>query len=217
MSENTSSCNLELCKQSLILDAKKVVFWKEKKMLIVSDVHLGKAGHFRKSGIPIPTEIHNQDLKKLDFLIETYRPQTVTFLGDLFHSDQNDEWNDFNDWLFRNIELNMVLIKGNHDILSEESYLTSGLHIMDEWIIEPFHLTHEAEESQLYNISGHVHPAIRLNGSARQGLRLPCFYFKKRSAILPSFGNFTGEYTIKPEKESKIFMVGDGRVIPLIL
>ena len=30
------------------------VFWKEKNTLLLADIHLGKVGHFRKSGIPVP-------------------------------------------------------------------------------------------------------------------------------------------------------------------
>ena len=30
------------------------MFWEEEKALIVSDLHFGKTGHFRKSGIAVP-------------------------------------------------------------------------------------------------------------------------------------------------------------------
>ena len=40
--------------QTLILHPAKAIFWKEKSRLLLADVHLGKAGHFRKVGIPVP-------------------------------------------------------------------------------------------------------------------------------------------------------------------
>ena len=30
------------------------IYWKEKNTLLLADLHLGKVGHFRKSGIPVP-------------------------------------------------------------------------------------------------------------------------------------------------------------------
>lgn len=207
---------IELLNQTLMLSASKVAFWVEERMLIVSDVHLGKAAHFRKSGIPIPTEIHSQDLLKLDYLINKYQPVTVTFLGDLFHSDHNEEWSAFTVWLDRHKAIDTILVKGNHDILSQHAYELPNLKIIDEWQLGPFHLTHQEVKSNFYNISGHVHPAIWLTGNARQGLRLPCFYFTERKAIFPAFGNFTGGYAIKPAKKSKIYAVAEDRIIALM-
>ena len=40
----------------------KCMFWKEHNSLILADLHIGKAGHFRKAGIPIPSHIHIDDL-----------------------------------------------------------------------------------------------------------------------------------------------------------
>ena len=40
--------------QTFLLSAQRTVFWEEEKTLILSDLHLGKSGHFRKSGIAIP-------------------------------------------------------------------------------------------------------------------------------------------------------------------
>ena len=36
-----------------------------------------------------------KDFKKLDFVLDLFNPQTVIFLGDLFHSKMNIEWNLF--------------------------------------------------------------------------------------------------------------------------
>lgn len=216
MNEDRSHVPFQLLGQSLTLDSAKAMFWYEKEMLIVSDLHLGKAGHFRKSGIPIPSKIHNDDLSNLSALISKYSPKTLVFLGDLFHSDHNEEWNDFITWLESYNEIKMVLVKGNHDIMSSEFYNLANFEIVDDWTIEPFHLTHIQIDSDYYNISGHVHPAIRLHGQARQGITLPCFYFAEQFAILPAFGNFTGGYKIQPAKSSKIFAVADRQIIDLI-
>ena len=51
--------------QQLWLSADRCIFWEEEKALIVSDLHFGKTGHFRKSGIAIPPSVYKEDLQRL--------------------------------------------------------------------------------------------------------------------------------------------------------
>ncbi len=113
--------------QKVILDARKSMFWVENRTLILSDLHLGKAGHFRKNGIPIPTEVHQSDLQIISSLIVEYEPLTVIFLGDLFHSEYNKEWGSFSTWLGQYLNIDMVLVRGNHDVLEEQDYIKTSL------------------------------------------------------------------------------------------
>ena len=41
---------------------------------------------------------------------------------------------------------------------------------------DPFSFTHQKEETNYYNLSGHIHPGYRINGMAREGITVPCFY-----------------------------------------
>ena len=41
----------------------RCVFWEEEKMLLLSDLHFGKTGHFRKEGIAVPQDIYKEDLQ----------------------------------------------------------------------------------------------------------------------------------------------------------
>ena len=50
---------------TFLLSANKTIFWEEEKILILSDLHLGKSGHFRKAGIAIPQNILQEDLFRL--------------------------------------------------------------------------------------------------------------------------------------------------------
>lgn len=202
--------------QNLFLDPLKAIFWQERKMLIISDLHIGKAAHFRKSGIPIPKSVHSHDYQNMNSLISHYEPESLVFLGDLFHSDINDEWNDFLVWLKLHEKTHMILVKGNHDILSDNIYNQSNLIITDKLLENPFLFTHEKAETKYYNISGHIHPSIRLSGAARQTISLPCFYFAKESAVIPAFGNFTGYINIKPEKDSNVFAIAEHEIIALM-
>lgn len=214
--ENLSQISFQLIDQELILDAFRALFWVEENTLIVSDLHLGKAGHFRKNGIPIPKSIHISDLKRLDVLIKKYHPQKVLFLGDLFHSVENREWMDFIAWSQAHDQLEQVLVQGNHDILDAKAYQKTRIEIHEELVKWPFHFSHEPMETNSYNISGHIHPGIRLHGPARQVLTLPCFYFTKKQGILPAFGNFTGQFKLKPKNGDRVFAISADSIIALV-
>lgn len=207
--------DLELEGQHFILDPNKAIFWSDQSMLILSDLHLGKAGHFRKHGIAVPGDIHSRDLQRLDYLIDKYDPKTITFLGDLFHSDLNVEWEFFEEWM-ENQSCLMILVKGNHDILPDEVYRSSKMEVHEELILGPFHFTHEKTASQFYNLSGHVHPAVRLKGRAKQGLTVPCFYFSQGFGLLPAYGSFTGTYKIRPRVGDMVFATTGDQVIALM-
>ncbi|WP_170147917.1 ligase-associated DNA damage response endonuclease PdeM [Marinoscillum furvescens] len=207
---------LEVCGENLILSPQKAVFWKQNQSLWISDLHLGKAGHFRKHGVPIPRAVHHADLTRISQLIQEFAPARILFMGDLFHSEGNEEWQDFVEWRHTYPSLEMLLIEGNHDILERTHYQRAALQVADELAIGPFVFTHEKQFTSGYNISGHVHPCVRMQGLARQGVRLPCFYFSSDHALLPAFGGFTGTHPVKTRKNDRVIGVSDGYLISLM-
>ncbi len=208
-----SNCEFEIKGEKLLLLPEKGIYWSSKNLIIISDLHLGKAGHFRKHGIPVSGKVHYTDLKILQSLLKSYKPEQVVLLGDLFHSFKNNEWDDF----LRFIEVfdivKFILVRGNHDIFEE---YPSKLEVVESLDLRPFNFTHQKENSELYNISGHIHPGFRIRGIAREGLTLPCFYFSEDHAVMPAFGQFTGIKKIKPREGDKIFGIADDNVMELI-
>lgn len=209
----TQVVDITLERARLSLLPEKAIFWEAKNLLIVSDLHLGKAGHFRKNGIPIPRNVHFTDLRTLEVLFKKHKPQQVILLGDLFHSFKNNEWSDFLSFIAVYDLVEFVLVKGNHDILSD---YPKSLKVVDRLEIGPFCFTHQKESTEKYNLSGHLHPGYRLVGPARGGITMPCFYFSDNHGILPAFGAFTGIKKIKKEEGDRIFGVAEGKVIELI-
>lgn len=201
--------NFNCCDQHLILHYKKAAFWVEQQILLLADLHLGKDAHFRKAGIAIPQVITNEDLNKLQALIDHFQPKQVFFLGDLFHSDYNRALIAFKHFIKANDEVDFVLIKGNHDIIKDAELDSFGISkIFDEYIIPPFSFTHHPiEESEYYNFCGHLHPGIILRGKGRQGISLPVFYFGKQQSVLPAFASFSGKFIIKPIQNDNVFAV----------
>lgn len=198
--------------QNLFLNPHRAIFWDEKSTLIVSDLHLGKAGHFRKHGIPISRQVHQQDLLNLEILITDYNPSKIVLLGDLFHSEQNSEWDDFLIFLDRHKNREFILVQGNHDILPT---YPAKLEVMQKFIEPPFSFTHYQEQCQFFNISGHIHPGINFRIKPRQRMTLPCFLFSFDHAVIPAFGQFTGLKKIKPEPTDRIFAIADRQVVEL--
>ncbi|MEQ8416514.1 MAG: ligase-associated DNA damage response endonuclease PdeM [Imperialibacter sp.] len=210
------SLEFTLLEQSLVLSIHKSIFWKEQECLIVSDLHLGKAGHFRKAGIPISSKIHTEDLDRLDLLLNKYQPKRLIMLGDLFHSDKNNEWEAFSDWRSQYQNLKITLTLGNHDIIETVNYKKINVTVVDELLLAPFFMSHHpTENANGYNLAGHLHPGISLQGKARQGVRIPCFYFGQKGALMPAFGNFTGYVAISPGKQDKVFAVTPTSVITI--
>ena len=67
------------------LTTDRTMFWEEERALIVSDLHFGKTGHFRKSGIAIPPSVYKEDLQRLIIQIQYFQPRELIIVGDMFH------------------------------------------------------------------------------------------------------------------------------------
>jgi DNA ligase-associated metallophosphoesterase len=194
--------------------ANKCLYWKEQSTLVVSDVHLGKASHFQKAGLPIPSLIGHEDLNAIAKVIFDIRPKTVIFLGDLFHSNYNEEWNWFKTWMDHFPETQFKLVIGNHDqaILP---MLPENLDAIEEWFEPPFLFTHEPVEEMkkdLFYVSGHLHPGVVIKGKGRQYAKLPCFWKKKNQLIMPAFGNLTGAMKM-PTKGAEIYAIFENEIV----
>ncbi len=198
----------------LVLLPERAIYWPSESILIVSDLHFGKGGHFRKSGIAVPASLHLTDFFVLDNLIVEYQPKKVLFLGDLFHSEYNSEWEDFYCWANNWENIQFVLVKGNHDILREKQYINSNLQLVDDLLLFPFLFVHEPVDTNLgYVLCGHVHPGIKFYGRARQSIVLPGYVFKPAIGYLPAFGKFTGNAKIPISKEDQVYVIAENKVI----
>lgn len=217
MIPNATPFNLE--HQQLWLLPEKALYWKKRNTLLVADLHIGKAGHFRKNGIPVPDQVNRSNLENLTGLLEQTGAERLVILGDLFHSKMNNEWQALVKWRKKYHRLDISLVIGNHDILNEEHYRSINIRLFKRMLLAPFLLVHDIdelkrEEVENYILSGHIHPAVQLKGAGRQSMKLPCFYFGKRQGILPAFGAFTGTHIIKPTDKDHIFMIVNSGVVP---
>jgi DNA ligase-associated metallophosphoesterase len=208
----------KLREQNLWLSALRSIFWEEQKALIVSDLHFGKTGHFRKSGIPVPQNVYKEDLQRLVSLLHYFKPQQLIVVGDFFHSHANMELDWFQKWREDFSSLRIILVRGNHDILKASWYQQAGIEVIEpELMLQPFLFTHERceDHEELYTFCGHIHPGIYLQGLGKQALRLPCFYFGNNHCVLPAFSKFTGTALIEPAPKENVYAIVENSLVQM--
>jgi DNA ligase-associated metallophosphoesterase len=201
----------------------RMIFWEEGKSLIVSDLHFGKTGHFRKEGIPVPASVYKEDMQRLVSQLQYFQPQHLIVVGDMFHSKANKELEFFMKWRNDFPHIDFQLVKGNHDILNPQWYQEAGVIITNEQLsMDNFSFVHDiatATNSQLpipgYTFSGHIHPGVRVSGGGRQSLEFPCFYFTPAFCVLPAFSRFTGLAMVRPRKEDQVFAIVNQTIMAL--
>ena len=184
-------------------------------MLVIADLHLGKINHFRRAGVAVPPEANRANMETLVQSIMRLHPEHVVFLGDLFHSHYNSEWEILGNTLAAFPGTAFTLIKGNHDILSAEQYAKHRICVESELLVDGrLMLRHDVlPDHSGFQVCGHIHPGLTLRGNGRASETFPCFWFGTQTALLPAFGAFTGLKRIRPRRGDKLFIVAEGRVV----
>jgi len=209
-------CSIELAGETLWLLASKAVYWPAKSMLIVADIHFGKATAFRSLGVPVPHGTTTENLQALSQLLDAYACEEIVFLGDFLHARAAHApatLAAMHAWRARHPDLRLTLVRGNHDLHAGDPPASLGIVMVDEpHRAGPFALCHHPDlEADGYVLAGHVHPVFHLR-AARETLRLPCFLLGPSRAILPSFGSFTGGYAIRPLADEAVFVTADSAI-----
>ena len=199
--------------------AGKAAWWPAERTLLVADVHFGKAVSFRRLGVPVPEATTGATLAALDALLAVHDARRIVFLGDLLHSrhaharetlDAVTAWRDLRP------EIELVLVRGNHDDRAGDPPPDWRVHCVDEPLRLPgapgLALCHHPEpHAGLYVLGGHQHPCAWV-GQGIDRLRLPCFHVGAAVGVLPAFGTFTGMHPIDRAPGDRVFVVADNAV-----
>jgi len=204
--------------ERLLLLPQKAVYWPAERMLVIADIHFGKAAAFRALGIPVPRGTTTDNLARLDALIAATGATHVLFLGDFLHARAAHAAGTqaaMLAWRQRRPGLRLTLVRGNHDAHAGDPAAALGIDLVDEpHVAGPLAFCHHPEvrdPSGAFVLAGHVHPAYVL-ATRFDTLRLPCFVVGPRHMILPSFGAFTGGHTVQPGLEERIFVTSGDAV-----
>lgn len=167
------------------------LWWPERQLLCVSDLHLGKSERMARRGGAILPPYESQDtLDRLAKDLEHTRAATVICLGDSF-DDLNASLSLPGPEKLRIATLQAgrrwIWIEGNHDPGPVE---LGGTHLA-EWTCDTLTFRHIAQSGAQGEISGHYHPKATLRAGGRSITR-PAFLFDSNRLILPAFGTYTG-------------------------
>lgn len=205
-----SALNIQIAGQRFSLLKEKAVYWHKQKMLLIADVHAGKASHFRANGIPLSTDHLLNDLNTINTLSKRLNATKVCFLGDLYHTSNNLE-NTLTDQFLNELDVEVELVIGNHD---RHSIRHSNLTSREAYAIDGILLSHEPVKTELFNIYGHLHPAYTMGGKGRQSIKMPSFYVGKQDLVLPAFGSINGGKMYKDlVKKSKVVLASEDGLI----
>ncbi len=209
--------DIELAGEHLQLLAQRALWWPTRRMLLISDLHLGKAHSFRRLGVPVPAGPGQTSLQGLSELVQLLQPRELVCLGDLFHSVHAHDSAPaglLRRWRDAHAPLAVTLVRGNHDDRAGDPPADLDIRLVDEpWVVGPFALCHHPREVEgAYVLAGHLHPCVWLGGRAHDRLRLPCFHFTRSVGVLPAFGAFTGMHPIRPMPGDRVFPIAQGVV-----
>ncbi len=197
----------------------KALLWPREKMLIIADIHFGKAASFRAAGVPVPRGTTSENLAALDVLIEAHDVAHIMFLGDFLHAraaHASATVAAMLAWRARHPRLALTLVRGNHDRHAGDPAASLQIALVDEpHTIGPFAFCHHPDlDTAGYALAGHIHPTFRL-ATRFDSLRLPCFVVGGGRMILPSFGAFTGGFQMTRAPGDALY-VSSGEAVHLV-
>lgn len=198
-----------------ILMADRALFWPQRDLLIVADLHLGKADIFRSQGRAVPSGGTRVDLERLSALLGQTGAGRLLVLGDFLHGalvegPWRQHWDTFRS---RHAARWLGVVEGNHDRALSSADLDVvqlGRHF-DECGVSFAHAPGSVAEGGAL-VCGHVHPVLRLPGNPRA---LPVFWARGGVLVLPAFSAFTGGHAIRPRLGDDI-AICDGRALVLV-
>ena len=200
--------------EQLICLPEHALFWPRERTLFVADVHLGKAASFRAAGVPVPSGHSSFDLDRISQLLISHEAKRLIILGDLVHTETSYTTalnHNFRTFRARHIDVEVVLVRGNHDRHAGAAPAEWGLDAVAEpYALGPFQCCHEPDAAQGvgFELAGHLHPALRMQ-TAREGITLPCFWQHPHGLVLPAFGSLTGKFVVRLRRdESAIIVAG---------
>jgi DNA ligase-associated metallophosphoesterase len=215
---NARASAVSIAGVTLAADLSGALFWEERRLLVVSDLHLEKGSSFAARGVLLPPYDTAATLGRLASVIARHDPRMVIALGDSFHDCSAHErlaTSDREAIAAMQARRDWIWISGNHDPALPSDL---GGMVASEVAIGPIVFRHEPTGS-FGEISGHLHPKARVPTRGRS-IERRCFACDGERAVMPAFGAYTGGLSIRDAAFAKIFgtpgfmahVIGDVRV-----
>ncbi|HWB21197.1 MAG TPA: ligase-associated DNA damage response endonuclease PdeM [Phycisphaerales bacterium] len=200
----------------MLLLAEGAAWWERTRTVIAADTHFGKAEHFRSLGVPVPCGTSEGSLQLLMDVVRRFGAQRVIVLGDLLHADGpgNNQIGDMLSAIFEaNPNVEMMVIRGNHDVTAGDLPVMRNLKYVDELVDGALEFRHmPSERVKGFEMAGHIHPVVSMWSETGSRVRAKCFWVGPRQIVLPAFGKFTGGAAIQAREGDRVFAIGDGEI-----
>ncbi|MEM6973480.1 MAG: ligase-associated DNA damage response endonuclease PdeM [Pseudomonadota bacterium] len=191
----------QLASETVELRTAGTVWWPGGGLLVVGDLHLGRAeGMARRRQPFLPPYAEHDTLQRLSAEIAATTPTTLALLGDSFDDAESADATaarlaePFAAFAART---RLIWIAGNHD---PRPIATLPGDWVGELTLGPFELRHIAASTPpapgRAEISAHFHPRAEI---LRRGARVRrrCFLADAKRVILPAFGTYTGGLDVR--------------------
>lgn len=217
----TDACHPLPDGRALHLLPERAAWLAEAGLLLVADVHFGKAASFRRLGVPVPQGTTEANLSRLDGLLARLPGvRELVFLGDFLHAANARApatMQAILDWRRRHAALALTLVRGNHDGHAGDPPADLGIQVVNEpWLHAGLALCHDPavpRPQAVPALAGHLHPVTRL-GKGFDVVRLPCFHARADGLmVLPAFGEFTGGAMVRAGAGEVLYLVAGPRVV----
>ena len=199
----------------------KSLYFPEKSVLVLADLHLGYEEHLNEQGVLVPRVQLKEIMKDLKEIFKKIKyVEKIIILGDLKHefgTISSQEWKDVKEILdfLKKKARKILLIKGNHDTILEPLAKRKELKVVDYFKEEGICFLHGnkfvpnfLKETRIL-VLGHRHPAVILSDGYKKE-KYKCFLIgtwrKKEVVILPSFFPFVEGSDVINCKENELFI-----------
>jgi putative SbcD/Mre11-related phosphoesterase len=186
-----------LLPNGIILSKEHALYIREDDTLAVADLHLGYEASLQAERVAIPRFQLDQMLGMLDRALKKYKPERIIINGDLKHGfgrNLGQEWDEVETLLDRLENLEMVVIRGNHDNYLKTILAKRNIDLVEHYILpsgkaEFVHGHKLAKRKAKLRIYGHEHPVVRLRDDIGALVTLPCFLYDESNnfIVMPAF------------------------------
>ena len=188
---------------TMAADLSGALFWEERRLLVVSDLHLEKGSSFATRGVLLPPYDTAATLSRLGAVIARHDPRCVIALGDSFH-DRSAHCRlsapDREAIAALQARRDWIWIAGNHDPALPDDI---GGAVASEVAVGTIVFRHEPTGAA-GEIAGHLHPKARVATRGRSVERR-CFAADGERVVMPAFGAYAGGLSIRDIAFAKIF------------
>jgi len=218
--KQSDTTRLQLAEEWLLPLCEGALWWPDREMLVVSDLHLEKGSSFAARGQLLPPYDTHATLAVVEQLIASLKPAITLSLGDSFH-DRGAEVRLGEEATERikalTASTDWVWVEGNHDPDPPKHLGGRAQKTLRESALV---FRHEPT-GERGEVAGHLHPAAKVRGRGRS-VRRRCFVCDGERLIMPALGAFTGGLNICDPAVTGLFpdgymafALGEGRLYAL--